>query len=249
MATFQNNGLKFIRPDWSAPDNVTALVTTRIGGVSKGHYDSLNVAAHVEDSMDVVNENRERLINAANLPSEPVWLDQVHGTDIVELDESIPSPPIAADGAMTSKQGVVCAVMTADCLPLFLTSKDGRSVGVIHAGWRGLADGIVEKAVLALNDSPDNVIAWAGPCISNQHFEIGAEVREQLDGMDSAYTASENSGKYYADLYQLVGERLKNSGVSQYSHSEYCTFRDKDLFYSYRRDKVAGRFVSLIWRG
>lgn len=199
------------------------------------------------DHKESVRENRRRLSKALTLPGEPHWLNQIHSTLVHEVDSSEPASPLSCDGSSTSLSGVVCAVLTADCLPLFLSDRKGSRVAIVHAGWRGMADGIVDAGVLAFNTEPDDIIAWAGPCISGQHFEIGDEVRTALGGSDKAYRESPNSGKWLADLYQLAGERLAALGVSDYGHSSACTFRDHERFYSYRRDGECGRMASLIW--
>lgn len=239
--------VKFLYPNWSAPSCVKTLISTRLGGVSKAPFDSLNVGAHVNDQNAAVLANRRLLFETAGLPNQPVWLNQVHSTDIVQLQSELQNQTLTYDGAFTSEKNVVCAVMTADCLPLFLCDKSGSQVALLHAGWRGLADGIIEKGVALFNQKPQNIIAWAGPCISVDHFEIGIEVREQLGGSDSAYRPSSINSKCYADLYQLAGERLARVGVTNYSHSDYCSFKDEALFFSHRRDQSTGRMVSLIW--
>ncbi len=239
--------IKFLQPNWSVPSCVKALVSTRLGGVSKAPYESLNVGRHVNDREKDVLTNRHKLIEAASLPSEPIWLNQIHSTEIIELESVVPNQTPTCDGVITSLKKIVCAVMTADCLPLFLCDQAGTQVALLHAGWRGLADGIIEKGIALFNESPQNIIAWAGPCISVDCFEIGAEVREQLGGPDSAYRASSSSDKYYANLYQLTGERLAQLGVTNYSYSEYCSFKNEALFFSHRRDQMTGRMVSLIW--
>jgi len=238
--------IKFLQAEWGAPDNVKTLISCRGGGVSQGRFASLNIGLHVGDRDEHVFLNRQRLINAANLPGEPVWLNQVHGTEIIDLSRDFQSVP-TADGAITRSSGIVCAIMTADCLPLFLSNKRGDRCALLHLGWRGLADGIVEKGVLALDEQVDNIIAWAGPCIGPTRFEIGEDVRDQLGGPSSAYQASPNRGKYYANLYRLTAERLAGVGVGEFSHSDYCTYQDESLFFSHRRDQQTGRMASLIW--
>ncbi|NND00063.1 MAG: peptidoglycan editing factor PgeF [Gammaproteobacteria bacterium] len=241
-----------IVPDWPAPENVVAFTTTRCGGVSGAPYDSFNLALHVGDEAAKVQQNRQILKSHFCLPNEPVWLEQIHGTSVVSLarpaGKPLPADPPRADGAVSAQRGVVCAVMTADCMPLFLSNKAGTRVGVIHAGWRGLANGIIEQGVSALNEPADQVLAWAGPTIGQMHFEIDNEVREQLGGPDQAYAASTRPGKCHADLYQLAAFRLQALGVAQYGHSRHCTFAEAGYFYSYRRDQQGGRMASLIYR-
>ena len=239
--------IKFLSPDWSVPASVKAIVSTRQGGVSTAPFNSLNIGLHVNDLESDVLENRQRINEALNLPSTPIWLNQIHSSNVVELSDINPNTLISADGVFTQSNKVVCAVMTADCQPLFLSNKTGDKIAIIHVGWRGLAGGIIENAITLFDELPHNIIAWAGPCISIRHFEIGSEVRQQLKGSDSAYQHSETNGKYYANLYQLTGERLEQLGVINYTHSNYCTYRDKELFFSHRRDQGTGRMVSLIW--
>ena len=239
--------IKFITPDWSVPASVKAIVSTRQGGVSAAPFNSLNIGLHVNDRESDVLINRKKIIKALNLPSNPIWLNQIHSSNVVELGDIKPDALINADGVYTQSNKVVCAVMTADCLPLFLSNKSGDKIAIIHVGWRGLAGGIIENAITLFDELPENIIAWAGPCISVRHFEIGSEVRLELKGTDSAYQNSENKGKYYANMYQLTGERLRQLGVINYGHSNYCTYADKELFFSHRRDQGSGRMVSLIW--
>ncbi|MCL4122395.1 UNVERIFIED_CONTAM: hypothetical protein GTU68_011902, partial [Idotea baltica] len=236
-----------IKPDWPAPSRVKALTTSRFGGVSQAPFDSLNLGMHVNDEQSDVQVNRNTLVQAINLPSEPAWLDQVHGTDIIELGAGKPACTLIADGAITQVKNVVCAIMTADCLPLFLSNQAGDKVSLLHVGWRGLAQGIVENGISLFNEPPQNIIAWAGPCISIKYFEVGVEVREQIGGPESAYRKSNNKDKFYADMYQLTGERLAQVGIKNYSHTPYCTYADRELFFSHRRDQNTGRMVSLIW--
>jgi len=236
-------------PNWSVPNHIKAITTSRLGGVSLEPYASLNLGEHTQDDAEHVKQNRARISAALNLPNEPIWLKQIHSTLLLDLDAvDISSVDIlTGDGSITTKSGCVCAVLTADCMPLFLTNRAGNQVAVVHAGWRGMADGIIEVGVLAFNDKPEEIIAWAGPCIGAEHFEVGPEVRTALDGSDKAYKESSNQGKYLADLYQLAGERLAALGVSNYGHSSACTYDDKERFFSYRRDGECGRMASLIW--
>jgi len=242
------NGLSFYTPDWEAPSWVKAYTTTRFGGVSKGTYQSLNLATHVGDDDKDVHDNRQLLREALDLPSEPIWLDQVHGLNIIELTGSsaFATSPMA-DGAYTKQQKTVCAVLTADCLPLFLTDKQGSQVAIIHAGWRGLANGIIERGVENMQSARSDIVAWAGPCIGPEEFEIGSDVKQQIGGSHSAYRASNNPDKYYANLYQLSRERLASVGVKHFSHSEQCTYQNNQDFFSYRRSGQCGRIASLIW--
>ncbi|MBX2849308.1 MAG: peptidoglycan editing factor PgeF [Acidiferrobacterales bacterium] len=245
---------QFIYPDWAAPNNVKALVTTRLGGVSKPPFDSFNLAMHVDDDVDNVITNRQNLSERANLPEEPFWLNQVHGTDIVNLDDFSDTDmksnsDLAFDGSITTRSNRVCAIMTADCLPLFLCDLNGAQVAVLHVGWRGLANGIIENGIQSFKASAEHILAWAGPCISVNHFEVGVEVRQKLRGSDECYQPSESDrSKVFANLYRLTGERLANLGVSEFRHSNLCTFNDQELFFSYRRYHTTGRVGSIIWK-
>lgn len=240
------NGFGYLLPGWSAPGNVYALTTTRNGGYSQFGTASLNLGLNTSDTVDLVQRNRNHMRNALSLGSEPVWLEQVHSTEVVALPSQKVLP--IADGAITSKVGQICAVLTADCLPLFICDRFGKQVSLLHVGWRGLAAGIVEKGVGLFEALPASLMAWAGPAISQLNFEIGAEVRDQLGGADDYYRASEKEGHWYADLYSLVGDRLNAVGVHQYGWDAHCTFQDENSFYSYRRDNDCGRMVSLIWK-
>lgn len=239
--------LQFIKPQWNAPDNVYAVQTTREGGNSAQPYDGFNLALHVDDDEEIVNKNRDLLNKSLALPNPPIWLQQVHETAVLNLSEPTLFPELApADAAITSKSGVVCCVMTADCLPLLLCDQQGTQVAAVHAGWRGMAQGIIEKAVASFDAPAADLIAWAGPCISAKHFEVGEEVREQLAGPDHAWRKG-LQGKWFADLYALAGHRLADLGVTQYTHSSECTFANQESFFSHRRDGVTGRQASLIW--
>ena len=236
----------WILPDWPAPANVRALVTTRAGGVSNGPCASMNLATHVGDDPAAVAENRCRL--RTHLPAEPVWLNQVHGRRVV--DAAGAAPGIEADAAFSHAKRVVCVVQTADCLPVLLCDEAGTVVAAAHAGWRGLAGGVVEAAVKAMDVAPGRLMAWLGPAIGPQAFEVGAEVRETFLAhaaeAANAFVANEN-GKWLADLYRLAGQRLNALGVSRVFGGGFCTYSEAARFYSFRRDKATGRMASLIW--
>lgn len=236
-------------PDWPAPENVRALVTTRAGGVSRGVYASLNLGAHVGDDPRAVAENRRRLVEAADLPAEPRWLAQVHGRDVARLTAES-KPGIEADAALTDSPDVVCAVLTADCLPVLFCDRAGTRVAVAHAGWRGLAGGVLEAAMAAMETPPEDLHAWLGPAIGPSAFEVGDEVREafvaQHSNADSAFLPSP-AGRWLADLYTLARLRLAACGVRSIHGGGECTFTDTQRFYSYRRDGDTGRMASLIW--
>ena len=203
----------------------------------------MNLGMHVGDDEQRVIANRKKLKSELNLAHEPAWLEQVHSTNVVSADATISS---TADGAYSKKQQTACVVMTADCLPLLLTNVAGDQVAAIHAGWRGMANGIIEKAVALFDCPPTEVLAWAGPCIGPRNFEIGDEVKVQLGGPESAYKNIKNN-KLLANLYVLCGARLSALGVLNYSHSEACTYSDDQRFFSYRRDGQCGRMATLIW--
>lgn len=238
-------GEHLIVPDWPAPVRVRAVQTTRRGGLSKPPYDSLNLGMHVGDDALTVAANRN-LLNTV-VPSEPVWLEQVHGTDVILAERAGCAP--RADACITRQANAVCTVMTADCLPVFLCDDAATVVGVAHAGWRGLADGVIEAAVRAMAVAPSSLMAWLGPAIGSQSFEVGAEVRETFLRHDlaaaSAFTPVAN--KYLADIYLLARQRLQALGMRRIYGGNFCTCRDADRFYSYRRDGQTGRMASLIW--
>jgi hypothetical protein len=236
----------WIVPEWPAPAGVRALVTTRTGGVSTGPYASMNLAAHVGDEAAAVAENRRRL--RARVPAEPLWLAQVHGRCIV--DAAAAAPGVEADGAFARRKGVVCAVLTADCLPVLLCDDTGTVVCAAHAGWRGLAGGVLEAAVAAMGVPASRLMAWLGPAIGPQAFEVGAEVRDaflaQAPAAAAAFAARDD-GKWLADLYRLAKQRLNASGIARVFGGGHCTYHEAGRFYSFRRDRTTGRMAALIW--
>ena len=233
-------------PDWPAPEHVQAYSTTRKGGVSQGGWASLNLATHVQDDPKHVVENRRRLSEALAIPNEPYWLEQVHGTEVVRPELSITQ---CADAAFTRQSDTPCVVMTADCLPVLFCDEQGTAVAAAHAGWRGLAAGVLEETLKCFDD-PSKVMAWMGPAIGPEHFEVGDEVREvfvqQHSQAESAFVES-RSGHWMADIFQLAQQRLSAAGVSQIYGGGICTYADADHFYSFRRESVTGRMASLIW--
>ena len=238
--------LDLIEPDWAAPPGVRALVTTRRGGASHGRFASFNLAAHVGDDPAAVACNRARLRSL--LPAEPVWLEQVHGATAVAADAA--PPGTRADAAVTRVRGTVCAVLSADCLPVLLADRRGRAVGIAHAGWRGLAAGVIEAAVARIGVPPAALVAWLGPAIGPGVYEVGAEVRAALVAADAgaaAAFAERPGGKFLADLYALGRRRLAAAGVTEVAGGGFCTFTERDRFFSYRREGTTGRFASLIW--
>lgn len=240
---------EFIYPDWPAPQQVRALSTKRVGGVSRAPFDSLNLGSHVDDNRVHVATNRQMLTQQAILPSQPYWLNQVHGTHIIEFNMANTANidmPTDADGALTRQAGVVCGILTADCMPVLLTNRAGNTVAAVHVGWRGLANGILEDAVVSMNCPAEQIIAWAGPCIGPASFVVGMNVREQLGGPNSAYQPA-GKGKVYADLVQLAKQRLNVLGVTAFSASHACTYANETDFFSYRRDGQCGRMATLVW--
>jgi YfiH family protein len=258
-----------IIPDWPAPANVRALQTTRAGGVSEGAYATLNLGDHVGD--DPVAVARNRALLRATLPAEPVWLKQVHGNIVADADRTVGVPE--ADAALARQPGKICAVMTADCLPLLVCDEAGTVVAAAHAGWRGLAGGVVEATVEAMNVAPERLLVWLGPAIGPQAFEVGEEVRQAFMAHDPAAAKAfvpcvgraearhvglqpdllrtQDSGlstnKWLADIYLLARQRLALLGVARVYGGGLCTYTDAERFYSYRRDRVTGRMASLIW--
>jgi YfiH family protein len=224
------------------------VTTTREGGVSRAPFDALNLADHVGDRPEAVEQNRDLLRRRLRLPAEPVWLEQVHGCNVAACDSAGPRPQ--ADAGYTDRQGVVCAVLTADCLPVLFCDRQGTRVAAAHAGWRGLAGGVLETAVAELAVPPAQLLAWLGPAIGPQAFEVGAEVRrafaEQHAEAGDAFAAQAN-GRWLADLYRLARIRLGALGVNAVYGGGLCTFSDRERFYSYRRDQVTGRMATLIW--
>ncbi len=239
----------WIEPEWPAPGHVRVISTLRGGGVSEGPYASLNLAAHVGDDARAVTANRLLLREAAHLPAEPLWLEQVHGIDVHRLGVDVERPP-RADAAIAKEDGRVCAVMTADCLPVVFTDRHGSRVAVAHAGWRGLAAGVLDATIEALDLPPSELHAWLGPAIGMNAFEVGAEVREVfLRGTDAAESCfrANASGRWQADLAGLARLALGIAGVTSVHGGGWCTCEDSDRFYSYRRDGVTGRMATLAW--
>lgn len=237
-----------IRPKWPAPVNIKACISTRLGGISLPPYESLNLGDHVGDKPAHVTANRQRLITAAQLPAEPLWLKQTHSTIVIESPQW--QSGIEADAIISQETGKVCAVLTADCLPVLLCNENGRQVAAIHAGWRGLCDGIIEKTVAQLSAIPENILAWLGPAIGPAQFEVGSEVRDAFMAHSADAAAAFQVGKpghYFADIYQLARQRLNHSGVRQIYGGDFCTVSQPAHFFSYRRDGITGRMASLIW--
>ena len=244
--------MDLIRPDWPAPSRVRAVSTTRAGGLSQGPYDSLNLGDHVGDDPATVASNRRRLADHLGLPAEPCWLRQVHGCTIVRA--ATVKPGAEADGAVADIPGAVCAVMTADCLPLLMCDEQGTCVCAVHAGWRGLADGVIEAGVAAMDVAPERILAWLGPAIGPISFEVGAEVRARFLAHDpvaaAAFTPVEEDreeDRWMADLFLIACQRLARLGVEGIYGGGDCTYAQPDRFFSFRRDGETGRMASLIW--
>lgn len=243
--------LNLIKPNWLAPASVHAFSTTRLGGNSNAIYQGLNLGLHVQDSPEIVLQNRALLSKALSLPLQH-WLNQTHSTTLVKIKND-KLPLLDADASWTSDKKQVCIVMTADCLPILLTDTQGSFVAAIHAGWRGLCDGIIEKSILSicsdLNIKSDQLVVWLGPCISKKAFVVGDEVRQLFIAenplSEKAFTVYQD--RYLADLHCLARLRLAPFNVSQISASKHCTFNEPERFYSYRRDGVTGRMATLIW--
>lgn len=235
----------FLIPDWPAPAGVRACVTTRAGGVSLAPFDSLNLGDHVEDCPQAVAQNRRRLTDTFSI--KPAWLRQVHG---VAVAHAMPGQVDEADASWTSTPGVACTVMTADCLPALFCDRAGRRVAAAHAGWRGLAAGVLEATLDSLAAAPDEVLVWLGPAIGPAAFEVGPEVRDafvaQHPQAAEAFVPSRNAGRLMADIYALARLRLAARGVTAVYGGGLCTVSDP-RFYSYRRQPRTGRFASLVW--
>ena len=242
--------LDWISPDWPAPAGVRAVMTTRSGGVSQAPFDQLNLGDHVDDDPDAVLENRAIVRNELQLPDEPLWLTQVHGTTVVTVGRA--AQATIADAAVARGVGKVCAIMTADCLPVLFCDKDGSVVAGAHAGWRGLEAGVLESTIQAMGSKPQDILVWMGAAIGPQHFEVGDEVREafvksQVQA-ERAFKAH-GAGKWLADLYCLARLRLEQSGIARdniYGGTQ-CTYAQAEQFYSYRRESRTGRMAALIW--
>ena len=238
----------FFIPNWPAPLHIKSIQTLREGGKSAGKYNSFNLATHVNDDINSVSFNRELLDQF--LPSPPHWLNQAHGNDVVEL----PSSTFNADASYTKDKNIVCVVQTADCLPLLVTNKKGTMVAAIHAGWRGLLNGVIENTIHKMNISPNELLVWMGPAISQKYFEVGFNVKHSFCEKDQAAEKAFRSltdQKWLADIYHLAKMRLNASGVIEiYGGSvtdDYCTYANEADYFSYRRNGETGRMASLIW--
>lgn len=237
--------------EWPLPRGVRAAFTTRRGGVSGAPWDSLNLGAHVNDDPAHVAANRARLRAMLDLRADPAWLNQVHGVAVADLDAAAISGVVTADAAVAREAGRPCVIMVADCLPVLFASRDGRRIGAAHAGWRGLAAGVLEQTVAALAVPAADLTAWLGPAISREHFEVGGEVREAFVAHDpgaAADFAPNARGRWQADLAGLARRRLAALGVADVHGGDWCTVADRERFFSHRRDGRGGRMAALIWR-
>ena len=232
----------FIKPNWPVPDNVCAATTTCA---------NLNLAHYVDDQSEQVMINRRRLREQLNLPNEPIWLNQQHSIEVINLGRE--NHNLSVDGSYTNKANIVCAVLTADCLPILLCSSDGKEIAVLHAGWRGLLNGIIAKGRRHFRCESREIFAWLGPAISQQAFEVGSEVREAFIQHNvraaEAFHPSKNADHWMMDIYQLARQQLNQLGVNKIYGGDFCTYSNQERFYSYRRDGQTSRMASLIWRG
>ena len=241
------SGLPLIEPDWPAPPGVRAATTTRLGGCSEPPYDSLNLGDHVGDDAQAVAANRARLRAALRLPGEPLWLRQVHGDWVCEAAAGA----CEGDARIVRGAGQVAVVLTADCLPVLFTSRDGAELAAAHAGWRGLAAGVLERTVAAFTAEPGALMAWLGPAIGPRAFEVGDEVRDAFLAHEARAAEAfrpVREGHWLCDLYRLARQRLETAGVDAIYGGGLCTYSDPARFYSHRRDGRTGRMASLIWR-
>lgn len=242
-----NEPIRVLRPAWPAPPGIRAATTTRVGGVSRDTFAGLNLASHVGDEPADVARNRALLREALALPGEPLWLSQVHGRVVVDAAQA--SEGAEADASFSTEPGVVCAVMTADCLPVLFADRAGGAVAAAHAGWRGLAGGVLEET-LARFEEPARVMAWLGPAIGPRAFEVGDEVRaafcEAQAEAEHCFLPN-GPGHWLADIYALARLRLGAAGVGEVYGGGRCTYSEPELFYSYRRSRRTGRMASLIW--
>jgi purine-nucleoside/S-methyl-5'-thioadenosine phosphorylase / adenosine deaminase len=245
MTQLKNN--LWFDAEWSVPKHIRAGTTIRTGGISSSPYDEFNLAQHVGDDVNAVNQNRENLIKSLKLPSEPVWLNQTHSSKVITINSEVKNNN--ADASFATEKQKVCVVMTADCVPILLCDQNGTKVGAVHAGWRGICNGIIENSLKQFSDM-NSVIAWIGPCISQKHYEIGSDVYESclnhsnllIDGFHQT-----NKHHWQANLAQMVKILMKKEKVGSIYECDLCTYEMEDKFYSYRRDGVTGRTATMIW--
>jgi YfiH family protein len=244
------SGIKYVAPDWRTERQVSAAVTLRTGGVSAAPFDSLNLGTPGDDAPGAVAENRRRVREHFGLPSEPVWLSQYHSAVVVDLDSADLSAPPRADAAVTRRAGPVCAIRVADCMPVLLTEERGAVIGAAHAGWRGLASGVIEATVSAMGTEPSRLLAWLGPTIGQPNFDGGDDGRaaflDRHAAADDAFVRNA-SGRWQCDLYRLAWQRLMALGITRITGGAWDTFAERERFFSYRRDGRTGRMAALIW--
>ncbi|MCK5817656.1 MAG: peptidoglycan editing factor PgeF [Psychromonas sp.] len=244
---------RFITPNWAAPSHIKAVSTTRLNGVSKGAYHGLNLGSHVDDNIKHVLTNRASLAIHFAFDNDLYWLNQTHSTTLVALPPTNKAIELHADAAWTSAKNQPCIAMTADCLPVLVTDKKGTFVCAIHAGWRGLCDGIIEKSIQSICNNKNvkvlDLLVWLGPCISKEAFVVGDDVRREFIKHHSKAIEAfrPHKSRWLADLHQLAQQRLSSLNVLEITYSDLCTFKNHDLFYSYRRDGKTGRMATLIW--
>lgn len=242
--------MQFIKPSWPAPENIFALTTTRQHGYSLAPYASLNVGDHVGDNSLDVEKNRQKLLQ--HLPAEPIWLKQTHSNQVIVLDSKEVQPTPVADASVTSLPNTICAVQTADCLPILMCNRKGTFVSAIHAGWRSLAAGIIENTMAISQQAPNQLLAWLGPAIGPRAFEVSTDVLAPFVAFDPQASKAfspiiDKQDKWLANLYLLATQRLNKLGITAIFGGQYCTFSDSNNFYSYRRDGITGRMASMIW--
>ncbi len=242
--------MQAINPNWNVPKNIHAFTTIREGGVSLTPYFSFNLGDHVGDNKSAVKTNRTLLVEKFDLPQTPIFLTQTHSTRVIQLPYS--GQNLEADAVYTNVPHQVCVVMTADCLPVLFTTTSGSEVAAAHAGWRGLCDGVLEETVKCFQTKPEDIITWFGPAIGPTAFQVGVDVVKQFVAVDEkAKLAFQpdaiEEGKYLGNLYQIATQRLNNLGITQIYGGNHCTFNEKELFFSYRRDNQTGRMASVIW--
>lgn len=237
----------FLKPDWPAPANISSYCSTRHGGLSLSPYESMNIASHVGDNLEHIKSNRAELKSLMQLPREPNWLEQVHGSKVVEIGRNDNRELIQADGVYTKAKQVVLTVMVADCLPVLIASADGQEIAAVHAGWKGLAANILAEACSRFVGST-HLLAWLGPAIGPCHYEVGDDVRSGFSGKEAdCFKAGKDRQHWWLDMVALAKIQLEAAGVSQVYGGGFCTHHEKERFFSYRRDGVTGRFGVFIW--
>jgi polyphenol oxidase len=252
-----NNTITLIQPNWPAPDNIGSVISTRIGGVSDGVYSSANLGDHVGDDKTNLDNNRAILARQTGV-TDWFWLQQTHGVDVAEIKSLHKPVNNFADASVTTQKNLACVILTADCLPILLCNKAGNRVAAAHAGWRGLAGGILENTLNVFDDAPENLLAYLGPAIGPKYFEVGEDVytafaktftqKNNDQNWRKCFVPIDHKANYYlADLYALARCILTERGIHQIYGGDYCTFADAQRFYSYRRDGVTGRMASAIW--